>query len=538
MTDKCEVPNLAAETCKTFLPNFHLENGKPLPKIPPPEDETPEHCDNPEDEAAHMRSGPKNEREDSMGTDSEFSTQKPTSLKRTNTISMSKEAAEMKRRTVPALQQQMQPQVTSEQQHNQTRKANVISKDPPRGHYSIPDRYIPPHSSLERAREEEPPKASRRHRVKAIGKKVYDNYAQEDSYQQLRRENAEALEKCNQYTHMINELRQHIAASEQVVERNELSTKQIQAELENKEFFLERQETDTDIIRQFETLLSAIKTWSNHVVGGKDLDAKLKESQGGGFLHVAPSYLPIAFGELEKAIAKDRKKRRHFVRGLAAFKMSLLFRTPDDDSKQPTSQLDPWLDEHLAKSFSDLENRLQSAGSTVISKRKVHDWRALTAELLSKTSGQGSQSKATQEHLRNMVKDVMSVVAPWTNHPCEGGQTLDNLSDQLFMTYLDAVNFSQLLRRQRACWSVKFPKRVPAALEDGVADFGNLRVDPGSMAGVLDEDEDRDPEKLGRQFVEIVVTPALWKRGNMAGEQFETEHTFVKAVVVIFQAEE
>lgn len=58
------------------------------------------------------------------------------------------------------------------------------------------------------------------------------------------------------------------------------------------------------------------------------------------------------------------------------------------------------------------------------------------------------------------------------------------------------------------------------------------------MAGVLDEDEDRDPEKLGRQFVEIVVTPALWKRGNMAGEQFETEHTFVKAVVVIFQAEE
>lgn len=42
MTDKCEVPNLAAETCKTFLPNFHLENGKPLPKIPPPEDETPE----------------------------------------------------------------------------------------------------------------------------------------------------------------------------------------------------------------------------------------------------------------------------------------------------------------------------------------------------------------------------------------------------------------------------------------------------------------------------------------------------------------
>lgn len=154
-----------------------------------------------------------------------------------------------------------------------------------------------------------------------------------------------------------------MAASEQVVERNELSTKQIQAELENKEFFLERQETDTDIIRQFETLLSAIKTWSNHVVGGKDLDATLKESQGGYFLHVAPSYLPIAFGELEKAIAKDRKKRRHFVRGLAAFKMSLLFRTPDEDSKQPTSQLDPWLDEHLAKSFSELENRLQSAGT-------------------------------------------------------------------------------------------------------------------------------------------------------------------------------
>lgn len=101
-----------------------------------------------------------------MGTDSEFSTQKPTSLKRTNTISMSKEAAEMKRRTVPALPQQMQPQVTSEQQHNQTRKANVISKDPPRGHYSIPDRYIPPHSAPAGAREEEPPKSSKRHRVK------------------------------------------------------------------------------------------------------------------------------------------------------------------------------------------------------------------------------------------------------------------------------------------------------------------------------------------------------------------------------------
>jgi hypothetical protein len=127
----------------------------------------------------------------------------------------------------------------------------------------------------------------------------------------------------------------------------------------------------------------------------------------------------------------------------------------------------------------------------------------------------------------------MSVIQDWATLR-EDGPTLEDLEDNLYIIYLEAVDFSQLLRRQRASWSVKFPKRVPI-IKDDVEKYGDLSVDPSSMAGVLEYDEDRDPEELLHQFVELVVTPALSKRGTAGGNQFDAEYIVTKASIMIFE---
>jgi hypothetical protein len=166
-----------------------------------------------------------------------------------------------------------------------------------------------------------------------------------------------------------------------------------------------------------------------------------------------------------------------------------------------------------------------------ISMRTFNDWRAYTIDLLAK-SFRDDQTKdtLTGSEVKTAGIQVMDVVWPWS--PPQEQDMLDSLCE----IFTEAVQFSQFLRRQRAFWSVRFP--MAPLLPQSTAENPErelLVFDPAYMVFKNDyyDDVEIDPKKLKGLPVEMVVTPALYKRGNMDGEFFDREYMTSPAWVVV-----
>ncbi|QDS68465.1 hypothetical protein FKW77_010832 [Venturia effusa] len=325
----------------------------------------------------------------------------------------------------------------------------------------------------------------------------------------------------------IRDLMSDLAAKEDELQRERQVANHIHKTLDQKELFLGRQITDEEIKNQFESLNGSIKTWSQNFTGAKNVAIPLDEEMALQCFHVAPSYLPDDVEGFNDAVAGVKKKRRLFVRGFASYQMSLLFRTLDADTKYHAAKSDSWLDYETAVKFADIEARLYSAATTDALQRKFHNWRALTAELLSMQEGQGSSTERAQKSLRKMANQVITVFQSWA---VDRG-VLQELEDTLYMIYCEAVDFSQVLRQQRASWSVKFPQR---RIVPGQPDIGGLGFEPHYMRDEKDREEGRERKDLLQQAVELVITPALNKRGTANGDQLDVECTFTKASVLMY----
>jgi hypothetical protein len=122
----------------------------------------------------------------------------------------------------------------------------------------------------------------------------------------------------------------------------------------------------------------------------------------------------------------------------------------------------------------------------------------------------------------------MGLISPWASPD----RHLE-LEDNLIAIFADAVKLSQLLRRQRALWYVRFPR--PGGMWRDVKQIGNvpLMFDPSSMADEWSDNMGTDPVFLRQQYVEMVVSPALFKRGNVDGERYDVECPVVAASVLM-----
>ena len=164
-----------------------------------------------------------------------------------------------------------------------------------------------------------------------------------------------------------------------------------------------------------------------------------------------------------------------------------------------------------------------------VTQRAFNDWRAFTADLLSKSL---ADKKGPDENARQAVLDamyeVMDLVTPW----CVTGDriALRAHEDRLEKIFTEAAQLAQFLRRQRALWSTRFPSRP---ILPGLQETGPLMFDPSSMKDERGDDEDIHPEQLKLRYVDIVVTTALYKRGNTNGEKFESEEAAAPAMVVM-----
>jgi hypothetical protein len=121
----------------------------------------------------------------------------------------------------------------------------------------------------------------------------------------------------------------------------------------------------------------------------------------------------------------------------------------------------------------------------------------------------------------------MKVVSAW--HKTGAIEDLKAHERELHRFLSDAVQFAQFLRRQRALWSIRFPSRP--RLPDGIG-TGPLMFDPAIMQDHRDDDEG-GAEELKNRYVQLIAMPALYKRGTMNGELFESEEAMRLAQVVL-----
>ena len=95
------------------------------------------------------------------------------------------------------------------------------------------------------------------------------------------------------------------------------------------------------------------------------------------------------------------------------------------------------------------------------------------------------------------------------------------------MILLCAVSLSKTLRCQRACWSVRHV-HGPSAKDITAVFFDEAVMD--DKHGDENSDGQEIPTVDGK-LVEIVVSPALFKRGNTDGERFEFESCLQRSEV-------
>jgi hypothetical protein len=122
----------------------------------------------------------------------------------------------------------------------------------------------------------------------------------------------------------------------------------------------------------------------------------------------------------------------------------------------------------------------------------------------------------------------MEIVTLW--HVTGDKDDLRDDEDVLYRIFSDAVECAQVLRRQRALWSVRFPSRPKLPKMD---ETGPLMFDPACMKDDRMDDDELSFGQSKQRYVDIVVTPALFKRGTMNGELFESEEAATRAVVIV-----
>ncbi|KAF2501748.1 hypothetical protein BU16DRAFT_613586 [Lophium mytilinum] len=351
--------------------------------------------------------------------------------------------------------------------------------------------------------------------------KLEDSRAQTEMWKAAYQELQENFIRNDQ---KLKDTRDELDKALAVNERTKQSVTKMQKAMDDKELFLGPQMTDDDIQTKFKSLIGSIKTWSSSFLGDY---SKPKFSQESVLGYAQVLSLCPEVRSIESTLA-NKKNRRLFVRGWTAYVMSdLVFRhpvpTPGGEGPKKVAFSDLWLEESDRNSLRELESRLFYDKS--YHPHTFNDWRAFTIELLSKTYRDNGLTDNARTQITSAAREIMSLIGVWA-----APERHIELENKLISIFEDAIKLSQLLRRQRALWHFSFPQAVLQA--DGKVP-AQLLFDQATMMDEWSENTEKDLQPLHQQFVEIVVSPALFKRGNADGERYDVEYAAVPALVLL-----
>jgi len=337
----------------------------------------------------------------------------------------------------------------------------------------------------------------------------------------------EANNKCLRLEKKIKLLERELEGEKLNRSRVERRVDNLQRHIDNTKPLLGPQDSDDTIIVEFKELMRKIRTWSLKFTADVPSLLNIEPSQDELDIYRQVN-TTCRTREGLLAVLHDGKKRRVFASGLVAYVISnSILHSRDSPSLlprilEPRYEQDFWLEGPLRNHVACLEQRLHTSGSK-IGDRELNDWRALTVELLTKATGRKvTLPEDTGVYLELLETFVMRLMAPWAAFD----DTLRNLSNIL----KDAVKFSHRLRRQRPCWSVRFPEEIAK---------GNITLfyDPDTMLDPKIDDTKGGLAEVRNLPVQFVVCPQLLKRGTLEGDQFNRESIVKKAEVVVEQKE-
>lgn len=128
-----------------------------------------------------------------------------------------------------------------------------------------------------------------------------------------------------------------------------------------------------------------------------------------------------------------------------------------------------------------------------------------------------------ERHIGDCLAQISNVVEPLAPKDRE-----EQLTNDLFGILKQAVALSQTLRCQRAAWSVRHIVPPGQSLTPGPVFFKDRIMEDMDGGSYDSEDGESQPRP---KIVDVVVSPALFKRGNTDGERFDVETCIEKAQV-------
>jgi hypothetical protein len=351
----------------------------------------------------------------------------------------------------------------------------------------------------------------------------------------------EANNECLRLENKIKLLERELEDEKLNRSRVERRVDNLQRHIDNTKPLLGPQDSDDTIIVEFKELMRKIRTWSLKFTADVPSPLNIEPSQDELDIYRQVN-TTCRTREGLLAVLHDGKKRRVFASGLVAYVISnSILHSRDSPSPPPRIlelryEQDFWLEGPWRNYVACLEQRLYTSGlswftvacirlhcsGSKIGYRELNDWRALTVELLTKAAGgKVTLPEDTRVYLA-LETFVMRLMAPWA----ASDDTLRSLSNIL----KDAIKFSHRLRRQRPCWSVRFPEEIAK---------GNITLfyDPDTMLDPKIDDTKGGLAEVRNLPVQFVVCPQLLKRGTLEGDQFNRESIVKKAEVVVEQKE-
>ncbi|KAF8415363.1 hypothetical protein EV426DRAFT_630027 [Tirmania nivea] len=354
------------------------------------------------------------------------------------------------------------------------------------------------------------------------GKEALDQVNRETNY--LRHQRDQAFQEIHRLEGTLREVvreaeeRQNkiLAAHEHQNKMHQQRVEKFAAQIENKELFLGNQESDGDIEGKFNSLSMHVKSWSSWFKSEHQVDEK--------YLADSPRFREIMYhiapddGKFE--LLGKKGTRRLCIQGIVGYWLveTIFRRVTDPDQPGWPAALD-----QLSHGNADAVDKIERAlvgGQPEITRRELNDWRAFTVGLISRieataTATAQTGSVTTEQH----IASVLRITSAWAKRSGDGQLIKEGLKKIMLL----AMQLALMLRKQRACWSVKFPP--PSAT-----------YDPQCMSDIGAEDEDdenREKKGMERQVL-LWIFPGLYKQGNADGEHYDRESCIVKSTVKLW----
>ncbi|OJD35963.1 uncharacterized protein BKCO1_14000150 [Diplodia corticola] len=372
-----------------------------------------------------------------------------------------------------------------------------------------------PSASPKKARSEGgSPKKGFRHAFSALGhalNKVESNLLSGQDYKPYGRHkytNPRLLDEFNARIHEEQiKAREEQARSESI----QHAARQLQATMDHKELPMGAQCTDSEIYEIFESLRYAINTWSYRFSSVAEHGSFSSEDIS-RFSLVVPNVRDLP--SLEALLASDNINRRFFIRGWATYAIST----------RVLQDMNLWMGEAVSANFLELENVFKDAvnGNTGISLRDFHNWRSLTAHLAAQIQLPISEEENIEVALSDGAEGAMEAISPWVDQ-----EAVPDIEARFIDLFKQALRLSTILKQQRAHWWFDWPREKRRG--------EGLMFDPNTMLDVRGNDERLGAEELRVQPVELVLSPALYKRGNAAGEHFDKDGYCVAESLVVMR---